>query len=112
MPYKDIGKRRKCQAQSTRKWKQLHRLENRERKRRMYDEHMKFIRAMKERPCIDCGVEYPHFIMEFDHMPGTKEHNVSGMGWRGMSRIINEIDKCDVVCANCHRKREWERRTK
>jgi len=54
--------------------------------------------------------------MDFDHRPGeVKEFNLaqvmsqSRISW---SRLLAEIAKCDVVCANCHRIRTWQRRRK
>lgn len=65
-----------------------------------------YIRAAKNVPCMDCGVIYPYYVMDFDHR-GDKEFDISLAVGRGMSlqRIQLEIDKCDVVCANCHRER-------
>jgi hypothetical protein len=58
-------------------------------------------------PCIDCGEDDP-IVLEFDHRDGVnKIDNISRAtrnGW-GLDRIIEEIDKCDVRCANCHRRR-------
>lgn len=67
------------------------------------------IRAEKEKPCADCGVSYPYYVMDFDHL-GDKEFNVSEMqNQYGWARLKKEIDKCDVVCANCHRIRTFSR---
>ena len=66
----------------------------------------------KSVPCADCGVTYPHYVMDFDHLDPTKKlYNVSSMVGKGKSKndVLNEISKCGVVCANCHRKRTWER---
>ena len=60
-----------------------------------------------ESGCLDCGENDP-IVLEFDHRnPDEKECNVSDMVKRGRSikSIKKEIEKCDVVCANCHRKR-------
>ncbi|QWT29991.1 HNH endonuclease [Streptomyces phage TunaTartare] len=67
------------------------------------------IRAEKEKPCADCGVSYPYYVMDFDHLE-NKEFNISEFKSRyGWTRLKKEIDKCDVVCANCHRIRTFER---
>jgi hypothetical protein len=69
------------------------------------------IRTEKSRPCTDCSVEYPWYVMDFDHC-GEKEFNLSGaarMGW-SEQRIRAEIAKCEIVCANCHRIRSHRRR--
>jgi hypothetical protein len=63
-------------------------------------------------PCVDCGNSDP-VVLEFDHTGTDKLANVSDMVKNGLSlkRIQEEIDKCDVVCANCHRIRTYSRRT-
>jgi hypothetical protein len=73
----------------------------------------RLVREAKKGPCADCGVEYPHYVMDFDHRPGAGKHaNLSILVKRGASResILAEIAKCDLVCANCHRARTYRRR--
>ena len=58
--------------------------------------------------CMDCGFYYPACIMEYDHRPGTiKLSTVARLvaAEAKWSRILDEIAKCDLVCANCHRYR-------
>ena len=69
-----------------------------------------FIRSLKNKPCADCKDSFPHYVMDFDHR-GDKTVNLSHprvKRW-GKNRILAEIAKCDVVCANCHRIRSYER---
>jgi hypothetical protein len=57
-------------------------------------------------PCLDCGEPDP-IVLEFDHRPGTiKRFNVSeGINSRySMQTMLAEIAKCDIRCANCHRR--------
>lgn len=58
----------------------------------------------KEHPCIDCGENDPR-ILEFDHQ-GEKLFNISRkincLNWES---LLKEINKCEVRCANCHRKK-------
>jgi hypothetical protein len=66
------------------------------------------IAAAKDIPCMDCGMRYPKYVMEFDHVRGVKVNNVGSMPSNsGAARILAEIAKCDVVCANCHRERTY-----
>jgi hypothetical protein len=73
--------------------------------------HRKNLRArvadIKEAsPCMDCGFFYPAPVMEFDHRPGEyKFKTVAAMCAGGYSweKITQEIAKCDLLCANCHR---------
>jgi hypothetical protein len=61
--------------------------------------------VLLERPCADCGESDP-VVLEFDHVRG-KEANLSSLVAEGakLSRIDQEIARCDVVCVNCHRRR-------
>ncbi len=62
--------------------------------------------------CIVCGYsKYPE-VLEFHHRdPSTKEFNL-GLGGltRSWERIKREVEKCDLLCANCHRERHVEER--
>ncbi len=71
-----------------------------------------FVRQIKEsNPCKDCGVKYPHYIMDFDHLTNDKMYEVGNMTSHAFSieTIQKEIDKCDLLCSNCHRARTWKR---
>jgi hypothetical protein len=50
--------------------------------------------------------------MDFDHRPGETEGAVvtQMIGRSGLARIFAEASKCDIVCANCHRRRTFTRR--
>lgn len=55
------------------------------------------------RPCHDCGGVFHWFAMQFDHRPGVRKlFEISKAGNRKRESILLEIEKCDVVCANCH----------
>lgn len=48
--------------------------------------------------------------MDFDHIDGDKVDNVGHMRYTaGGNKILEEIAKCEVVCANCHRQRTYAR---
>jgi hypothetical protein len=68
-----------------------------------------FVQKIKERPCKDCKVQYPYYIMQFDHTVGKKEFNIGRRGGRTVYTLADEIRKCDVVCANCHAIRTHKR---
>jgi hypothetical protein len=58
--------------------------------------------------CVDCG-ENDSIVLEFDHVKGVKEFNIlkaarSGMG---LTRLKQEMAKCEIRCANCHRRRHY-----
>ena len=75
------------------------------------DASRKFLQDLKEAtPCTDCKEHYPYYVMDFDHLY-DKQFKVSMMPTLGYSlkKIKEEIAKCEIVCANCHRKRTHER---
>ncbi len=66
-------------------------------------------RELKNVPCPDCGVTYPYYVMDFDHVRGEKKFSL-GHALKMVSSIealLEETDKCEVVCANCHRERTY-----
>lgn len=64
-------------------------------------------------PCVDCGESDPE-VLDFDHVRGVKIRSVFEMACAATSikRLVEEIEKCEMRCANCHRritrKREQE----
>ena len=62
--------------------------------------------------CADCG-EYDFSVLTFDHVRGNKRMNIADMAAHGYSleAIKKEILLCEVVCFNCHMRRENERRS-
>jgi hypothetical protein len=71
------------------------------------------IKETKNRPCADCRRRYPAYVMDFDHVRGKKIANISGGRFHSSIRgLRKEIAKCDVVCSNCHREREHQRRNR
>ena len=62
---------------------------------------------LSQHPCVDCG-ETDVLVLELDHVRGEKEASVCKLlnsyksGW---DRLLKEIEKCEVRCANCHRRK-------
>lgn len=62
---------------------------------------------LRQHPCMDCGEADPT-VLDFDHRDGMQKlSSISRIIFDGMSmaRLIAEIAKCDIRCANCHRRR-------
>lgn len=74
---------------------------------------MAVVAKAKDVPCADCGGRFPTVCMDFDHLPGFKKlAGVANLTYSlaSMDRLLAEIEKCEVVCANCHRLRTKVRR--
>jgi hypothetical protein len=75
------------------------------------NKNREMIRNIKNRPCTDCGQNFHFAVMTFDHLPQyEKKFNISEDMCRATQTLLNEIAKCEVVCANCHGIRTWRRR--
>ena len=62
------------------------------------------ISYLQDNPCVDCK-EDDFIVLEFDHIT-DKEHNISNMvNSHSLNKIKEEIAKCEVRCANCHRRK-------
>lgn len=65
---------------------------------------------LKTHPCIDCGEKDP-IVLEFDHVRGQKKGNVSNLAQNvSIATLSQEVEKCEVRCANCHRRITHKRR--
>jgi hypothetical protein len=106
MPYKDPEKKRECR----RKWyannKSSEKAHVKKRKIEIRNWFQKYKSSLK---CSKCMESHPSTI-DFHHNSRNKENNISKMVADGYSieRIKKEFGKCDVLCANCHRKVHFE----
>lgn len=71
---------------------------------------MMLAKIKEESGCMDCKEKYPYYMLDFDHVRGNKNNNLSYMvRFDTIDDIHKEVEKCDIVCANCHRKRTYDR---
>jgi len=67
---------------------------------------------LKKVPCKDCKMSYPPWVMDFDHLDSSnklKEVSIL-VGTGSLTSVYSEIEKCDIVCSNCHRQRTHNRK--
>ena len=106
MPEKDSTARRKNNSQRGKKWyAQKKKEQSRKSRKRAVKRNRKYVEAHKiENPC-PCGETEP-CCLSYHHENGDKTGNISDMVNRGygINRIQKEIDKCIVLCLNCHAK--------
>ena len=62
-----------------------------------------WLAELKDRPCDQCGGRFPSYVMQFHHRnSATKRKTVSEMAHSKREEVLEEIGKCDILCANCH----------
>jgi|ERR671936_2466372 hypothetical protein len=111
MPRKDPDARREYNREYQRRWYKANRELHMERvlkvNRRRRELGKDYVDDLKRVPCADCGVKYPPYVMDFDHVRGEKQVNLSRLRNSRLAwpKLVAEIEKCEVVCANCHRMR-------
>ena len=72
-----------------------------------------WLSKLKEsQPCKDCGGFFPSCCMDFDHLPGQEKKLPLAhlLHYKDPAVVENEMAKCELVCANCHRIRTRDRR--
>ena len=75
---------------------------NREDKKTLLAEHF-------GNKCVDCGKSYPPCVYDYHHRdPSTKEFEIGSKMFYTLERLIAEGEKCDLLCANCHRIRHFD----
>ena len=123
-PLEDFAWRRKARGQKDSycrpcraAYKQEHNRANRHRyiaqtrvrKQAVLAERIEFLVGyLREHPCVDCGEGDP-VVLEFDHLRDKKFAIGEGLKDRNWQSVLDEIAKCEVVCANCHRRRTARR---
>ena len=102
---------RDCKRSQQRRWYETHQKEQLVRvantkKEYFADAQSKIFQYLLEHPCVDCGETDP-VVLEFDHVTGKKFLAISTMMQHVMSwtKIKAEIEKCEVRCSNCHKRR-------
>lgn len=64
-------------------------------------------------PCFDCGKKFHPCCMDYHHVNRASKKFQISSGWsRNFKKVIQEIKKCILVCANCHRIRTYKQRLK
>lgn len=75
-----------------------------------YKKVSEWIRAYKlEKGCTDCGYNFHHAALEFDHLEDRVLGTVSSLAGGSLTRVKKEIELCEVVCRNCHGIRTFNR---
>lgn len=113
MPYKDKEKQREANRRCMQRYYERHPERQISATAHRRKELKKWFREYKSTlSCIKCGESHPS-CLDFHHRdPSLKDLNMQQVilyGW-SRKRILEEIERCDVLCANCHRKHHYEER--
>ncbi len=111
---RDIDNRRRL----SREWYQTHKEVTKARARAWDKKRLESVRKLidslkSQTPCADCKGVFPPICMDFDHISDNKVDSVSSMHTRrklSLEKVMAEIEKCELVCSNCHRIRTLARR--
>ena len=106
MPYKDYNTRLEYSRNHYKNNKQKYLDRNRVNRAKL----RKYVSDLKEsKPCSDCGVSYPHYVMDFDHINNKEGLIIDFIRRYNKTALDLEIAKCELVCSNCHRIRSQNR---
>lgn len=109
MPYADPIQQKAAQ----RRWYLRNKDKSNENNRKDRAAKREYLANLKDVPCADCNIKFPWYVMDFDHTNG-KTDKVMGIAklvtTRGWKWLKDELKKCEVVCANCHRIRTHTRK--
>lgn len=100
-----------CRNNSAKEWRLKNPNHNRNyRNTKRLEYTIKIVEYLEKHPCVDCG-ESDILVLDFDHVK-EKKNDVSKlvMGRCSWKIILEEINKCEVRCANCHRRKTLKER--
>lgn len=61
-----------------------------------------FYQWLSDKSCFDCGNSDIR-VLEFDHLENKEFALSAKIGGRKLESLMDEINKCDIVCSNCHK---------
>ncbi len=104
MPYKNRKEQLKAQKEHYKKNKSKYTAQQRERRRKKRE----WLVEYKSTLSCECGENHPA-VLDFHHDDDNKEIGVAdAIHYCSIERVMKEIEKCIVVCSNCHRKLHWK----
>lgn len=104
MPHKDPAARAAYEREYWRKHPERRQAKRRRQRARQGEERRKKLAAIKiERGCAHCGYNENPAALQFHHTdPAKKLAGVASLIYKSWSLVLAELDKCIVLCANCH----------
>lgn len=74
----------------------------------LHKSRVQFLEYLKDKSCKDCGIS-DNRVLEFDHLRDKRKDVTALVGLVSWEEVLKEIDKCEIVCCNCHRIRTLQR---
>lgn len=118
-PYSDFHKRKSgyqpwcksCKKADDKKYYQQNKDKWNEYNKIWKKDFVEWYRSLKNSPCVDCGNSFDPVVMDWDHLPKYSKNESVSVVARAMNKqkVLEEIQKCELVCANCHRLRTKDR---
>ena len=104
MPLKDKEAAKKYHREYHKKWYQDNKAAQIKKQKRLRHERKQWLTEYKlEKGCSKCGFNDHSVALDFHHIKGKKEANLSVMAnLYGLDKIKKEVRKCTVLCKNCH----------
>lgn len=102
---------KQCHSQESANWQKQNRQKINKQKKIRIKSKQEWINKLKSKPCKDCKQTFPPECMDFDHTTNNKHNSISKLVTNNSSNklIKKEIEKCDLICSNCHRIRTKNR---
>jgi len=92
-----------CQSPIHKEWYKNNKSKRLDLNRQFKIKIRQIINNLKDNPCTDCNRKFPSVCMDFDHLdPKEKKFSIASLNG-SLESILEEIKKCELVCANCHR---------
>lgn len=116
MPYKDLDKKRERHKKYMKEvWYPKNKVKHIRYQTEIKKRIIEYILTLKgSSKCADCGFSGKEFpcVLDFDHIKDLKKFNISEFKHytNSFKKVVEEIKKCDIVCANCHRIRTVKRK--
>src|SRR5574343_765703 len=103
MAYKDPDDPRNAAAK--RRHYEANKAEQMRKRAQRRKELRELVDSMKAVPCADCGNRFPPCAMDFHHTEANgKVDGIAQLVNSGsITKLMVEIEKCEIICANCHR---------
>ena len=106
-------KRKAYYREYNKKWYQVHKERLFEKRKQHHAKMREWLQQYKSKLCcVQCGESHPSWLQFHHRNREEKSFNVGKIigGWRYITikKLESEIEKCDILCGNCHAMYHWK----